>query len=73
MDIRKVKKLIRLKNIEMDEHKLLHVKFGKKKILPIKLEKIDVSFGVSKIISPVILSLPLTLRPNTFASISFSN
>ena len=31
--IRKVKKLIRLKNIEMDEHKLLHVKFGKKKIL----------------------------------------
>ena len=31
--IRKVKKLIRLKNIEMDEHKLLHIKFGKKKIL----------------------------------------
>ena len=31
--IRKVKKLIQLKNIEMDEHKLLHIKFGKKKIL----------------------------------------
>ena len=31
--IRKVKKLIHLKNIEMDEHKLLHIKFGKKKIL----------------------------------------
>ena len=27
--IRKVK-LIQLKNIEMDEHKLLHIKFGKK-------------------------------------------